>query len=118
MAKYGLVSPRNKEEADYIAAFTWQTYKLFPMQMDAVYGIIDVDRQDLVGSAMFSQFNGYNCELNYYGIDMLTLGMVRQLASEILKTSIIRVTIRAWKPAVIKGAKKFGFIEEGTEEHF
>lgn len=121
MAKYGVVLPKDDLEASHIAAWTWREYDLIPMKMDAVIGLIDHQNSNLVGSALFSNYNGCNIELSYYGPETPTVGIARGLALIALRHfNVIRVTIRTatYNHHIIRPMKKLGFEEEGIEKNF
>ena len=116
MTRYGLTH----DETGYVANWTWNTFRVFPMKMDLVFGIIDSQTNDLVGSAMFWQFNGANIELNWYG-NGLTIRIAKALAIIAVKHfNVVRGTIREpiEKVSLINRLKRLGFVEEGVEEHF
>ncbi len=122
-AKYGLVLPRDLNETNYIASWTWKEFNLQPMKMDLAVGIVDTKAENtpLVGSAMFYNFNGCNVELNLYGPGTPTIGLFRCLARiAVLHLNVLRVTIKTapYNDHIIRAALKFGFEHEGTEKNF
>lgn len=116
-SRYGLAY----DNTGYIANWTWNTFNFFPMKMDLVFGIIDNQQNNsLVGSAMFSDFNGHNVELNWYGKG-LTIKIAKALALIAAKHfNVVRGTIREPEHnlSLIRRLKKLGFMEEGIEQHY
>lgn len=124
MARYGIVLPKDIEETNYIASWCWKEYNLQPMKMDASIGIIDSTDNNLVGAALFYNWNGPNVELNLYtdAVEQrITPGLFRSLAFIALRHfNVIRVTIRTatHNTSIIRNALKFGFEHEGIEKNF
>jgi len=114
MTRYALLFDHDQS----IAEWCWQEFDLFPMAFNMAIGIIDTHNEALAGAAMFWNWNGCNIELNYYGPETPTLGIARVLANLALnKFHVSRATIRTCcvNDYIIKGMKKLGFYEEGTE---
>ena len=89
--------------------------------MNMSIGVIDTRNDHLVGAAMFYYWNGCNVELNYYGPGTPTLGIARTLAIIALrKFNVTRATLRTScaNNVIVRGMKKLGFVEEGTERDF
>jgi hypothetical protein len=74
-----------------IAAWTWKAFKLSPVYINRAFGILD--NSELVGSIIFSNYNGSNLEVSYYAENMITSGIVRAMARFILEVfHVQRVT--------------------------
>jgi hypothetical protein len=103
----------------HVAEWCWREFNLFPMPYNMAIGILD--RGELAGAAIFYWWNGCNIELNYYGPGTPTLGIFRILATIALKKfNVTRATLRTWcaNDYIVRGMKKVGFVEEGTERDF
>lgn len=118
MPRYALLFDHDQHVADWC----WKEFDLFPMPVNMAIGILDAfDGNNLVGAAMFHQWNGCNIELNYYGPGTPTLGIARILATLALKKfNVTRATLRTWcvNDFIVRGVKKLGFNEEGFERDF
>jgi hypothetical protein len=115
MPRYAVLFDRD----EYVAQWCWRKFNLFPMPYTMAIGIIDTRSNQIEGAAIFYWWNGCNIELNYYGPNTTTLGIVRILGT-IAKNrfNATRVTVRTQCENVFKGMKKFGFVEEGIERDF
>lgn len=110
------------EHDEFVANWCWKEFNIFPMPVNMAIGILDTKNgAKLVGAIFFYWYNGCNIEMDYYGPGTPTLGIARILATVALKKfNVTRATLRTWcaNDYVIRGMKKLGFVEEGTEKDF
>lgn len=72
------------EQQDFaVAAWTWNAFRLTPMYVNRAFGILA--DSELVGSVIFSNFNGANVDASYYGEDVISAGLVRAMARFVLE---------------------------------
>lgn len=62
----------------HVAVWAWRTFNRRAMSIDRAVGIV-ADGQ-IIGAAIWQNFNGHNVDLSYYGPYTLTVGIVRNLA--------------------------------------
>jgi len=70
---------------DVVAAYLFASYSQKPLRYDRALGLVDV-KGTLKGAVLFSNYNGSNVEISYYGKDTMTAGIVRCLARFIICT--------------------------------
>jgi RimJ/RimL family protein N-acetyltransferase len=100
-----------------VAAWTFSTFNLTPMLVNKAIGIVN-DKGQIIGAALFQDFNGYNVELGYYGPKTVSLGISRALARMALCIfNVSRVTVVTSKKnkKLMRGLLKFGFKLEGAQ---
>lgn len=103
-----------------VAAWAFWSYGLHPSTYDRAFGIIDDDGA-VVGAALFQAFNGHDVQFSYYGQETLTLGLVRTFARitlSVVGASRMTVMTAQANTGLIRGLRKFGFEEEGTQRRF
>ncbi len=97
-----------------VAAWAFKTADCRPMQYEFCAGIADA-AGELVGAAMFTNFNGCDVEVHFYGPGQLTRRTVRlimQLAIHLFNAQ--RLTVRTRKEHMARGVRKLGAVYEGT----
>lgn len=102
-----------------VAAWTWNEFKHRAMPVDAAIGI--VRNNQLVGSALFQNFSGYNVELSYYGPQTFSAGIAKTLARfAVERFNIDRLTMRTNRKniAILKMFGGFGFKFEGVQHRY
>jgi ribosomal protein S18 acetylase RimI-like enzyme len=103
-----------------VAAWTWNEFRHRVMPVDAAIGI--VRSRQLVGSAIFQNFSGYNVELSYYGPQTFSAGIAKSLARYALERfiGIDRLTMRTNRKntSILKMFHRFGFKYEGTQVRY
>lgn len=109
----GLLFDHDQFVADYLTKLHGWKSNIY----NRVIGLLDKDGM-LKGGVIFTNWNGSNVELSYYGQDTLTLGVVRCLACFILHTfdpARLTVTTSKRNKRLIKAILKIGFKLEGTQ---
>lgn len=102
-----------------VAAWTWNEFKHRAMPVDAAIGI--VRHHQLVGSALFQNFSGYNVELSYYGPQTFSAGIARTLARFAMERfHVDRLTMRTNRKnaSILKMFNRFGFKFEGVQHRY
>lgn len=102
----------------YTVQWNGERFIRTPMAINKAVGIIDNQNRQLIGGAIFDQFNSYNVELSYYGPNTLTPGIIRSLAWIALNSfNPTRVSMRTSvnNTDIIRGLKKLGFMQESIE---
>ena len=103
-----------------VAAWAYATFKVYPMQFDRVYGILNEDRT-LVGAIILNNFNGNNIELSYYGYKTLSAGIVRSLCRlGVAEFNPSRCTVLVPKrnKRLMRSLDRFGWKLEGVQRRF
>ena len=103
-----------------IAKWAFGKFKFNPTPYVMAIGVINDDKE-VVGAALFQEYNGHNVELAYYGPNTLTPHIVRTLASVAMNgLHCDRMTVRTGKKnkALTKSIKKLGFVYEGIQRRF
>lgn len=104
-----LVTGRDAE----VAAWTFDICRVRPMQFNMALGL--VDQGQLVGSIMYTNWNGSDIEVHFYGPKKLTRKIVRLIFGiAALQFNVNRVTVRTRKDHMARGVQKLGAIYEGT----
>lgn len=101
---------------DYVAQWAFSTHSKFPMKVDRAIGI--VENGQLVGAALFTNYNSVDAELSYYGKWTVSLGIMRSLARIALyELQLARCTVIVPKrPSfLLKKLPKLGFRYEGVQ---
>ncbi len=106
---------------DVVAAWAFNSHNRVPTLVDRAVGIVE-DGQ-LVGAALFSNYNTVNADLSYYGKSTISLGIVRALARIALyELRLSRCTVIVPKrPAHLLrklGKGLFGFHYEGVQRRY
>lgn len=112
----GLLVDADQVVADWI--FESQVSGVF--KYDKALGIVDPAGK-LVGAIMFTNWNGPNVELSYYGKNLLTLGIVRVLAryvNHVFDPARLTVITSKKNRDFIKSLRRFGFRLEGAQRCF
>lgn len=102
-----------------VAAWAFQTFNRFPTSVDKAIGIVE-DNQ-LVGAAIFNNYNSVNADLSYYGKNTATVGIFRILAKialNDLRLSRCTVIVPKRPSFLLKKLHKFGFRFEGIQRRF
>lgn len=102
-----------------VASWAYATYNRQPIAVNRAIGIIE--KRELVGAALFTDYNSVNADLSYYGKNTLTSGIVRLLAKIALhELNLSRCTVIVPKrPSfLLKKLPKFGFRYEGVQRRF
>ena len=103
-----------------VAAWTWNSFKLTPMPIDAALGIMRAGQ--LTGAAIFQNYSGFNVELSYYGPETFSAGVARGLAQYALKrfNNLDRLTMRTNRKNsnILKMFQQFGFKFEGVQHRY
>jgi RimJ/RimL family protein N-acetyltransferase len=103
-----------------VAAWTWNEFKITAAPINAAIGLVDRNNQ-LVGSAIFQNFTGYNVELSYYGYNTFSANIARSLARfTILRFNIDRLTMRTNRKNsnILKMFHRLGFKFEGVQKSY
>ena len=97
-----------------VAAWSWKAADCRPMQYEFIAGIAAESGQ-LVGAIMFTNYNGHDVEVHFYGPGRLTRRAVRFIMqTAIMLFNVERLTVRTRKPHMARGVAKLGAIYEGT----
>ncbi len=103
-----------------VARWAFATHKIRPMQICMAVGLLSPESQ-LVGAILFQNYNGYNVDFSYYGVNTATLGIARTVAKIALhQFNPSRATILTSKKnkSIIKFLPKLGCRFEGTARCF
>lgn len=101
---------------ELVAAWAFQTHNRFPMKVDRALGIIE--NNQIVGAALFTNYNSIDAEFSYYGKGTITLGIARALARIALyELRLARCTFIVPKRPTFLSKKlhKLGFRYEGVQ---
>lgn len=104
----------NHDDAVAVAVFNY--YGSPPLKYDKCLGI--VKGEILVGGIFFTNWNGFNVELGYYGEKTLTLGVVRMIARYSIATfdpSRLSITTSKRNRQLIAALLRMGFKLEGIQ---
>lgn len=97
-----------------VAAWTWKTFRLHPLFVNRAFGILEGN--ELIGSIIFHDYNGYNIVGSYYAENGLTAGLVRALARFVLDTfHVERLTFhikRSDRKRLKMHLRRFGAVHE------
>ena len=107
-----LVAGRDEE----IAEWTFDTFRMRPVQYDMAIGIVDGGR--LVGSILWHAYTGNDIEISYYGPKTMTLGIARamaRMAMDYWKVSRVSAKTSRSNKTMTRGVKKIGFEYEGIK---
>lgn len=104
-----------------VAAWAFHTYSKVPIHVHRAIGIVE-DGQ-IVGAALFTNYNTMDAHFSYYGKNTITLGIARALARVALyELRLSRCTVIVPKrPAFLLrklGNGLFGFRYEGVQRRF
>ncbi len=105
------------DQDEYVAKCLFEHYKWPRFNYDKALGLINEEHK-LVGAVLFSNYNGHNVEISYFGAKTMRLGIIRCLARYLLvQFDPSRVTaITSKKNRVfIRGLQKIGFKLEGVQ---
>jgi RimJ/RimL family protein N-acetyltransferase len=107
-------------EDSIVASWAYQKFDVFPIPVHKAFGVLDTEKHELVGAALFQNYIGTNVDLSYYGPKTITLGIIRNLAKAALDMGISRGTVITSKRnrRFIKGLLKIGFKFEGAMRFF
>ena len=96
-----------------VAEWMFQIAKQRPMHFEMAVGL--VDHGVLVGGIMFTNWNGSDIEVHYYGPGKLKRPVVRLIFMLAAKQfNVNRMTIRTRKESMARGVEKLGAVYEGT----
>ena len=101
-----------------IASWAFTHFQRIPVTYNRVLGIVDNDDGVLVGAILFTNYNGYNVELRYYGPWTLTLGIVRVISKIVVhEFNASRMTVLTSKKnkRLMRSLQRFGFKLEGVQ---
>lgn len=102
-----------------VASWTWNEFKIRAMPIDAAIGI--VRKNQLVGSAIFQNFTGFNVELSYYGPQTFSAGIAKALATYTIdRFKVDRLTMRTNRKnvSILQMFQRFGFRSEGVQRRY
>jgi hypothetical protein len=102
-----------------VALWAFHEYNRAPILVDRAFGIIE--NNQLVGAALFSNYNTVNAELSYYGKNTVTRGIIRDLARIALyELRLARCTVIVPKRPtfLLKKMEKYHFRFEGIQKRF
>lgn len=104
---------------DDLRVYQWvvDVYKIYAKPFNKTVGIVD-DKGNLLGAAIFHNFNGFSLELSYYGKRTLSVGIVRALsriAVGCFNASRVTVVTSKKNKALMRGLLKIGFRLEGAQ---
>lgn len=97
-----------------VAAWLFEAARQRPMLYNMAVGLAD-DAGHLVGGILFTNWNGSDIEVHFYGPGLLKRRIVRlifYLAAR--QFDVNRVTIRTKKKHMARGVTKLGAVYEGT----
>ena len=101
-----------------IANWTSEKFGIRCMDYNMALGIVDDGR--VVGSVLFSAYNGHDVEISYFGPNTMTLGLVKQIAKiAVNHLGVSRITARTTRnnKTMTRGVKKIGFEYEGIRHN-
>lgn len=82
---------------EQVADWACKQHQVFRMPINAAFGVI-TPQGELVGAALFQNYNGNSVDFSYYGRNTLTLGIMRSMARAVLQLfGPVRVTIMTSK---------------------
>jgi|SRR3972149_3038604 len=97
-----------------VASWAFETWGCRPFHIDAAVGLSD-ESGSLVGAFAFSNYNGSDAEVHYYGPKNLTRRVVRSIFMIALHHfNLNRLTVRTRKESMARGVQKLGAVYEGT----
>ena len=102
---------------NFVALEFFQRMNWHPVTYDRAIGVIN-NKQELVGTIFFHNWNGSNVELSYYARHTLSVGVVRELARFTVETfnpARLTVTTSKKNKRLISSLNKFGFRLEGSQ---
>jgi len=104
---------------ELVGKWAYTTFRLFPLPVNKSIGIVEDGK--IIGACLFQAFNGTNCELSYYGVKTLSLGVVRYIAHiAATEFNVARVTVVTSQRnrRIIKALLRIGFKLEGIQRRF
>lgn len=102
-----------------VAAWAFHTYSKVPIHVHRAIGIVE-DGQ-IVGAALFTNYNTMDAHFSYYGKNTITLGIARALARVALyelRLSRCTVIVPKRPSYLLKKLGKFGFRYEGVQHRY
>jgi RimJ/RimL family protein N-acetyltransferase len=90
------------------------------MPVSQAIGVMN-EKGEIIGAALFQDFNGYNVELGYYGPKTVSLGISRALAKialGVFNASRVTVVTSKKNKRLMRGLIKIGFKLEGVQRCF
>lgn len=109
------------DRAEDIQAWVFETYQRRLMKYDLVIGVLDDESKNLVGAMMFYGFNGSNVNLDYYGENSLTPGIVRTICYIVIydfNASRLTVVTSQKNKRLIRSLKHIGFRIESYKKYY
>lgn len=101
---------------EQVGQWLFEFYKRPPLKFDKALGVIRDG--NLVGAVLYSNWNGSNVELSYFGHRTLTLGILRSIfIFGIKEFDIARMTVITSKKnrQFMRSLQKIGFKIEGVQ---
>lgn len=98
---------------DIVANWMFAMANCNPVQYNIAIGVIEDDK--IVGGILYTNYNGSDAEVHYYGPNKLKTSVVRLIFRIALKVlNLNRLTIRTRKEHMARGVLKLGAVYEGT----
>lgn len=100
---------------DDVARWMFAVANQRPMAFDMAVGLANGETCALIGGIMFTNYNGHDAEVHFYGPGLLKPKIVRAIFYIAVKTfDLSRLTVHTRKEHMARGVRKLGAIHEGV----